>query len=243
MPPHTHIDKSRIARYLQLATLFRNHIITGKWPVGERIPNVEDLAAEFSVARNTIREALRELDEEGLIERFRAKGSFVRRSPASGGEHHLESDWESLIRTHEGARIKVLEHQRTNLLPAYAAQEGILAEDYEMMRRLHVRNRVPHLVGRFYLTRELYLQGSSKRFRQEPTLPILHEIASERIACARQTLTIGSADLELAALLEVPLNSPIAQVRRVAIDHDGTLLYLGEGVYRGDLVRLEINLR
>jgi GntR family transcriptional regulator len=243
VPPHPHIGKSRIARYLQLATLFRNRISGGEWAVGERIPNVDDLAAEFGVARGTIREALDQLADEGLIERFRAKGSFVRRSPGAGIEHHLESDWNSLIRTHEGAKIKVLEHRRVATLPAYAGDYGTLAADYEMMRRLHLRGKLPYLLARFYLTRELYLLGSAQRFRREPTLPILHEIASDRIARARQTITIGSADLEVAALLEVPLNSPVAHVRRVAVDHAGVLVYLGEGIYRGDMVKLEIDLR
>jgi len=39
------------------------------------------------------------------------------------------------------------------------------------------------------------------------------------------------------------LNAPVAHVLRVALDVDGTILYLGHGIYRGDAVRLEIDLR
>ncbi|WP_158213257.1 GntR family transcriptional regulator [Pigmentiphaga sp. NML080357] len=82
----------RMARYLQLASLFRNKIITGDWPVGGRIPNVADLAEQFEVARGTIREALGVLEDEGLIERFRAKGSFVRKTPKARSAHRLAID-------------------------------------------------------------------------------------------------------------------------------------------------------
>lgn len=243
MSPRSQIDKSKIARYLQLATLFRSRITSGEWVVDERIPNVDELAEEFKVARGTIREALDVIAEEGLIERFRAKGSFVRRSPAVNIVHHLETDWDSIIHTHKGAKVTVLEHSRVNRLPGYAQSEGIAAEEYEMMRRLHVRGNIPYLLGRFYLTRDLFLLGTAKRFRHEPALAILHDVANDRIARAKQTLTITSADLEVASLLDIPLNSPIAKILRVALDHEGRLIYLSEGFYRGDMVQLEIVLR
>ena len=243
MSQRLQIEKSKIARYLQLATLFRSRITSGQWAVDERIPNVDDLALEFNVARGTIREALDVVAEEGLIERFRAKGSFVRRSPAVKVVHHLEADWDSLIRTHKDAKVQVLEHTSDSPLPSYARNEGTPAQAYETMRRLHTREGIPYLLGRFYLERELFLLGTAKRFRKEPALAILHEVANDRIAHAKQTLTITSADLEIAGLLDVPLNYPIAKVYRTALDHEGRLIYLSEGYYRGDMVKLEIKLR
>jgi len=35
-----------VSRYQQLATLFRRHILTGRWKIGEQIPTIEELAAE-----------------------------------------------------------------------------------------------------------------------------------------------------------------------------------------------------
>ena len=90
----TDLSRSPVARYIQLATLFRNRIAAGAWPVGGRIPNVDTLAAEFAVARGTMREALGLLQQEGLIERMRAKGSFVRKSPIDAPAHKLAIDWE-----------------------------------------------------------------------------------------------------------------------------------------------------
>ncbi len=72
------LTRSDVARYIQLATLFRSRIEQGVWKPGERLPTVEELAAECGVARATIRQAMDSLAEEGLIQRFRAKGTFVR---------------------------------------------------------------------------------------------------------------------------------------------------------------------
>ncbi len=237
------LDRSRIARYLQLATLFRNWISAGQWPVGSRIPNVEDLAHEFSVAKGTIREALGLLEEEGLLQRFRAKGTFVRSAPAESGTHKLEIDWNSLISAHEGVDIEILESETCKELPPRYATEGTAARKYQMMRRLHSRNGVPYLLGRFFLEYELFRKGPPANFRRLPTLPILQKVAGVKIGRARQTLTIGMADVAVASLLRIPINAPVAFVHRVALDRQGTIIYVGEGIYRGDTVRLDIDLR
>ena len=228
--------------FLQLATLFRNRIVVGDWPVGGRIPNVADLAVEFSVARGTIREALGVLEEEGLINRFRAKGSFVRRSP-SGGTQRLASNWEALISAHQDAEIRLLEHNRVTSLPASAASLGDPVAEYEFLRRVHSRDGHPFLIGRFYLACDLYRLAPPERFHHESTVKILHELAGDRIASARQTLTIGIADGDTAELLHLPVSAPIAYVDRYALDPENKLIYFSQGIYRGDSVRLEIDLR
>ena len=79
-------------------------------------------------------------------------------------------------------------------------------------------------------------------------LPILAamrrpRVARPRVARARQTFTIGTADVDVAALLRIPLGAPVAEVRRVFCDDSGRVLYLGEVTYRGDFVRIEMDLK
>jgi GntR family transcriptional regulator len=112
-----------------------------------------------------------------------------------------------------------------------------------MMQRLHLRESGPYLVGRFFLDYALFEHGPPAQFRRLPTLPILHSIAGDRIAKAWQTLTVGTADLEIAELLKLALNAPIVKVDRFALDRDGVILYVGHGIYRGDSVVMEIELR
>ncbi|MGP0090081.1 MAG: GntR family transcriptional regulator [Xanthobacteraceae bacterium] len=234
--------RSRVARYLQLATLFRNKIASRQWPVGGRIPNVDELAHEFSVARGTIREALGVLEQEGLLERFRAKGTFVRSSPSHAVAHKFAMDWNSIVSVRGGVEVKVLESQTRTELPAAHLIEGDPAAKYQTMRRLLSRQGRPYLLAQFYLEYELFKLGPL-RFRRQPILPVLQQVAGARISKARQTLTIGTADVEMAALLQIPLNAPVAHVLRVALDHDGTIVYFGQGIYRGDAVHMEIELR
>ena len=49
--------------------------------------------------------------------------------------------------------------------------------------------------------------------------------------------------MESAAALNLPLNAPVAYVHRAAVDARGVLVLVADGIYRGDVVRLEVKLK
>jgi GntR family transcriptional regulator len=59
----------------------RQRIDQGRLPAGSRLPSEPDLAAELQVSRATLREALRALDEEGLLRRRQGSGTYVADRP------------------------------------------------------------------------------------------------------------------------------------------------------------------
>lgn len=70
----------KVARaYEQLAALLRERITSGDLAEGERIPSEISLAEQAGVSRSTVREALRTLQEAGLIERTSARVMVVAR--------------------------------------------------------------------------------------------------------------------------------------------------------------------
>jgi len=67
-----------IARYAQLMSYFRERILDGSLPAGARLPTELELAAEHQISRGTVRQAMSALVNEGLLERVRGRGTFVR---------------------------------------------------------------------------------------------------------------------------------------------------------------------
>ena len=61
----------------QAAARFRDEVVTGRWPLGERIPTEPALVAEFGIGRNTVREALQSLVHAGLLRRDQGRGTYV----------------------------------------------------------------------------------------------------------------------------------------------------------------------
>jgi GntR family transcriptional regulator len=70
---------SRTPLWVQLATDLRRRLDDGEFRV--RLPTDHELMAEYGVSRHTAREGVRSLHEEGLIERHRGRGTFVRHQP------------------------------------------------------------------------------------------------------------------------------------------------------------------
>jgi DNA-binding GntR family transcriptional regulator len=64
--------------YLQIAEQLRDDIARGRLAPGAQLPSATDLAAQFGVARNTVRSALRTLADEGLLVAQQGRGVFVR---------------------------------------------------------------------------------------------------------------------------------------------------------------------
>lgn len=109
------------------------------------------------------------------------------------------------------------------------------------MRRVHSRDGERYCVIAIYLDQRIFRMAPS-RFRRETVIPVLLDLPRVKVARARQTLAVSSADVEIANLIGIPVNSPVAEVRRVCLDATGTVIYLGEVTYRGDYVRLEMDL-
>jgi GntR family transcriptional regulator len=72
---------------------------------------------------------------------------------------------------------------------------------------------------------------------------VLTALPGLKIASARQTLTISTADVETSGLLRIPVNAPVAEVRRVMRGEEGTVIYLAEVTDRGDYIHLDMDLK
>ena len=69
--------KENQAIYLQIADFICEHIITHKWPIGEKIASVRSMAAEIEVNPNTVMRTYTHLQETGILNKERGIGFFV----------------------------------------------------------------------------------------------------------------------------------------------------------------------
>lgn len=236
-------SRSAISRYIQLATLFRQRIDSGQWPVDRQIPTVEELSAECGVARATIRQALDQLEAEGLIERFRAKGTFVRRRPREELWCTVATDWSGLLRPSHSATIEVLQDEADIVLGHVPYMIGEPAPSYRRLHRRHWRHDAPFLLTDVHIDERLRDRISKKDIETKTALRLVADIEDVEIVDAQQTLTIGTADLETAESLSIPLNAPVAYVYRRAVDSNGVAVLIAQGIYDGKVVRFDIKLR
>ena len=79
MAPSTNSHMSRQSRYREIEQWLRT-LVEGARP-GDPLPSEAELCERFSVSRMTVRQALQELTNDGLVERRRGQGTFVAHRP------------------------------------------------------------------------------------------------------------------------------------------------------------------
>ena len=79
MAPSTNTHRSRQTRYRAIERYLRS-LVEGAGP-GDPLPSEAELCEQFSVSRMTVRQALSELTNDGLVERRRGQGTFVAHRP------------------------------------------------------------------------------------------------------------------------------------------------------------------
>ena len=236
------ISDSHVPKYAQIADIFRQRIVRGIWAQGLRLPANEVLAAEFGVSRVTVRQAVDLLARDGIIEAQQGRGTFITGRPKQDRWLKVETTLSDLAEVYRDTTPEIINISESRAGAPLFPEDGKPAANYVFMRRVHSRDKQPYCVISIYLDEKIF-RKSPRRFRKETVIPILKDLRDPAITSARQTLTIGTADLEAAKLLQVPLNSPVAEVRRVFTTADRTVIYLGEVTYRGDFIRIDMDLR
>lgn len=239
---HALFRDSPVPRYALLADLLRQRIARGVWAQGQKLPSLHALIREFDVARVTVRQAVVLLAREGLLSPQQGRGTFVTGKPAQGRWLRLETSLRDLADVYRDDKPKLTLIEETSAAPSLQPRDGRAAASYHFMRRVHSRNGEAYCVISIYLDERVF-RMAPRRFRRETVVPVLLDLPRVKIAKARQTLKISTADVEVAGHLDIAVNAPVAEVRRVCTAADGTVLYLGEVTYRGDYIHFEMNLK
>ena len=234
-------QRSRIPLYLQVASTLRRRIEDGQWTTGQKISTLEQLEAEFQVARVTVRQAIDVLQKEGLVQRRQGKGTFVAPGILDKRWLRLETNWSSLVSIIKDNVPQFIPVEDPLPQPRLAEGDGRLAPEYQYLRSVQTKDKEPYAVASVHLARHIY-ESAPDDFKLHPALPILSALDGVEIARAHQTLVIGSADTENADLLKIALNAPTAEAHCVVIDAEGVAIYVGDIGYRGDCIKLDIDL-
>jgi GntR family transcriptional regulator len=227
--------------YTQVADVMRERIVKDAWSVGARIPTLPELAKEFAVASITVRQAIQILKVEGLLSPEQGRGTFVRAKPPQHPRMKIESSLRKLADLYRRSAPRLIPLSEGSAVPRLEPGDGVLAPRYRFLRRIHASERQYNSVISAYLDERVF-RLAPKRFRNEVIIPVLLDLPRVRIASARQTMTIGTAGADTALALNISVNAPVAELRRVFCAPDGTVIYLGELAYRGDFIRLDMDL-
>ncbi len=231
---------SKTPRYLQLAGMLREAILAGDFADGAQFPTETSLCKQFDVSRFTVREALRRLEAEGLIQRKRGSGTTVQPAAARGGALHQPlSNVGEILQYARGSAV-VYRPVGKGPLPAEIAEQiapdtggdwtvfsGVRQQDFGekpiAATTAYFHERLGDAIGK------LDLNASSQTLFSQ-----IEQLAGVSARTVTQDIQAIAATSEMADKLEVAEGSPVLQILRCYIDAKGRVFEISVSHHPGD---------
>lgn len=235
------LDRSgRIPLYHQIAERLQSAILAGDLPPGAKLENEIDLGNRLGISRPTVRKAIEELVNKGLVVRRRGIGTQVVR-----GQIHrdveLSSLYEDLQKTGQHPETEVLS---ADVLPAsdeIAESLGVEPGSATLhISRLRKSDGAAIAVMNNVLPEELADLDTNALSRRG-----LYQVLRDRgvnVRVAKQRISARQANAVESNLLGLPKHAPVLAMSRIAYDASGHAVEFGNHCYRPDTYSFEITL-
>lgn len=210
---------------------------------GTGLASERDLAAELGVSRPTVRAAIEELTDSGLLVRQHGRGTFT--SPHKVTQELAGAASGLSVPPAEGSwTSRVVGFRSAPAGPPRAARLEIGPDDPVVrITRVRLVDEEPIAIEQLELPGLLVPGLAPDDLAEGNFYRLLRERFDIRVRDALQTMEPAVTNPEQAELLDVPVYSPILQIERTTRDVEGRVVELTHSVYRGDRYRITSKLR
>jgi len=219
--------------YFQVSTRLEEAIRTGAIPTGARLENEISISEQLGLSRPTIRRAIQELVDKGLLVRRRGVGTQVVQGAVTR-EVELTSLYEDLKTAHHEPGTLVLTHETIPASEEVAAALGMeVGERVLHLRRVRSTDGVPVAVLENFLPRSA-AEVTTGQLEENGLYQILRA-RGITIRVAKQRIGARRTEDDESVLLDVEDGSPVLTMERISFDDSGTAVELGHHCYRPDM--------
>ena len=208
-----------------------------------RLPTEEQLAGHYGVSVLTMRQALKELEDEGLITRHRRRGTFIEPDVRRATPVRLLGSVDAIVAQQSGMTTELLGHGKVSVPPELTEHFPDLAEVASYHRlRSDEKTGEPTNHARNHIRPELAARLDLDDLIRWPMTKVLRDVVGADISRITDTVEARLADPETARLLQVPLLSPILHYTGITYDTQGRVLDVAVIHYRGDRFSFSVTL-
>lgn len=231
--------------YFRVKSVLEERIRSGSLRASMQLPSEAELCKEFGVSRGTVREALRELVNAGLVDRHHGKGSFVAAHPASRpAPIKYTGLLEDLYDQVRKVQVRSVGIERVPGPPEIlAALKLAPGTSITVVRRDRHLDGKPFAYTVNFLPLDVGDRIDPEMLRRIPLLRVLEEHLGIEIGSAEQSMQATLADVEAARLLNVPLASPLMFAERIYFTQQGDPLQIAQSLYRADRYQFMVRLK
>jgi GntR family transcriptional regulator len=229
--------------YGKVEEVLASEIARGDHQPGDRLPSEDELLARFGVSRITIRRAIQNLIQRGMVEIRRGRGTFVLAPKVSQELTKLTGFVEDMDTHGRKASARVMS-QGVVAASSRVAQHLGISKGTRVMRieRVRLADSVPMSFDETYLPLEIGRKIVRNDLRVMPIFTLLEEMYGIPLTEAEYTLEAAAASAHVADALNVPEGAPVFRIERTSFTTDGKPIDYEMLSYRGDLIRFVTRL-
>jgi GntR family transcriptional regulator len=210
----------------QAEMALRELIERGEWVSGSQIPNEDRLCDMLGISRITVRHALRNLEEAGLLRREHGRGTFVRSATVVAGVRGLTSFTDEMKTLALAPSTRLLEAHRVPADEEMAdALEIAIGDPVVQLKRLRLGNGMPIGIQTSHLPESrvpgLYDQSGDV----QSLYAWLREHCDITPIKAKEVYRVGRVGEADAAVIQLAAGTPAFEVERIAYDSKGPFEY------------------
>lgn len=226
----------REIRYQQIAEDLRRRVVRGEFAAGRLLPSEAELSGAYAASRVTIRRALEVLRDEGLVDSRQGFGWFAAVDPLQQSLGRLGTIESQLTASGVGSTRQVLDF---GYVPAPPRARQVLGCDTVLeVRRLNLADGEPFARVTVWCPDELGAPIS----RDDVERSSFYELLDIPLGGAVQTIGAALAGPDDAALLAVPVGSPVLRCERTTSTPEGRPVLLSEHVFPAHRTEFVVDL-
>src|SRR5260221_12074255 len=208
---------SRSPLYDRVESVLAAGIADGSLPPETQLPPEEGLIERFKVSRTTVRKAIQNLIERGLVEIRRGKGTFVTRPKITQELTELTGFVEDMQALGRHAKAKVLDRQVLAANQVVARQLS-LPQGTPVVRfqRVRLADAIPLSFDETYLPKQLGEKVMADNLETEPIFSLLEQKYRTPLVEAEYRLEAVCADPTVATAPCIDAGSPIFLIERTS---------------------------
>ncbi len=237
--------KTPIPLYYQLIEMIRKDIETGVLKPGDIIPSERELSEKYQISRPTVRQAIKELAYEGLLNREKGRGTFVSRPKFNYGFiQQFSTFYDDMAEKGYQVQTKVLNIEVRKDLPNIEKILNIAESDPIIcIERIRFVEGEPIVKVSNFIPFSLCPDLINEDLTDKSLYRTLFEKYHLRAYRAEITLEAVVADDLDSQVLEIPKGAPVIFMKNITYTPENTIMDYFQSRFRGDKGKIKVNLK
>ncbi|MCK4257471.1 MAG: GntR family transcriptional regulator [Halanaerobiales bacterium] len=230
--------------YYQLKEMIKKQIENKDLKPRDCLPSEREYSERFQISRMTVRQAITELVNEGLLYRQQGKGTFVADPKIEQGLMKLTSFTEDMLKRglEPSARLlsienRIADERIANILNLDENRQIII------IKRLRLADGESMAIEACHLSHSIFSEIVSEDLENKSLYKLLETRYKINLVRAKQVIEPATAQLEDVKLLNVQLGDPILVLGRTTFDQNDNPVEFVSSRYRGDRYKFFVELK